>query len=499
MRTEATEATSLRPGPATIIAAVLAVVGVGIECARGEQAATKPRPPNVVLIYIDDLGYADIGPFGGTVATPHLDRMAREGMRLTSHYGAPVCSPSRAALMTGCYPKRVLPTEHVLFPVSAVGLSPDETTVAEVLKSVGYATACIGKWHLGDQPEFLPTRQGFDSYYGIPYSNDMGLASEGSKSNLGAPLPKPQATPVKGGQVDETGLRGNAQPPLPLMENEKVVARVDAAGQQKFTRDYTDRAIKFIEANRERPFFLYLPHGAVHWPHYPAQEFVGKSKSTLLADWIMELDAEVGRVLEAIRKAGIADDTLVIFTSDNGGSLPHGSSNVPLRGSKGSTLEGGIRVCTIAWWPGQVPAATSTGAITTMMDVLPTCAALAGAKLDPARKIDGVDIQDVLRGRIVSDINGAAKLPRDVFHYFRGMTLEAVRRGPWKLHLAKGELYDLEHDIGEAKNVADEQPALVEELRSLATEMDADLGMKQRGPGVRPLGRVENPKPLIVE
>jgi arylsulfatase A len=366
----------------------------------------------------------------------------------------------------------------------------------------GYATACIGKWHLGDQPEFLPTRQGFDSYYGIPYSNDTGLAAEGSKSNLGAPLPKPQ--PVKGGgPVDETGLRGNAQPALPLLENEKVIARVDAAGQQKFTHDYTDRAIQFIDRNREKPFFLYLPHNAVHWPHYPAQAFVGKSKSTLLADWIMEMDAEVGRVLEAIRKAGLTQDTLVIFTSDNGGSLPHGSSNVPLRGSKGSTLEGGIRVCTIALWPGQVPAATNSTAITTMMDILPTFAALAGAKLGAARKIDGVDIQNVLRGRIGNDVNGLSneqrQPPRNMFHYFRGMTLEAVRDSRYKLHLAKGELYDLELDVGEKKNIAAESPEIVKRLQDLATTMDADLGVKGRGPGVRPLGRVETPKSLIVE
>jgi arylsulfatase A len=494
-------------GTAVILCAALGAVGPTASSANGAEAGAADgvkakRPPNFVLINIDDLGYADIGPFGGTVPTPHLDRMANEGMRLTSHYGAPVCSPSRAALMTGCYPKRVLPTEHVLFPVAAVGLSPDEVTVAEVLKSVGYSTACIGKWHLGDQPEFLPTRQGFDSYYGIPYSNDMGLASEGSKSNLGAPLPKPQ--PVKGGgPVDETGLRGNAQPALPLLENEKVVARVDAAGQQKFTRDYTDRAISFIEKNKELPFFLYLPHNAVHWPHYPAQEFVGKSKSTLLADWIMEMDAEVGRVLDAIRRAGIADDTLVIFTSDNGGSVPLGSSNKPLRGSKGSTLEGGIRVCTLAWWPKHVPASTKTKAMTTMMDILPTFAALAGAKLDPARKIDGIDVRGVLQGKNASTVNGSDHqqmgAPRGEFHYFRGMKLEAVRRGPWKLHLEKEELYNVDADVGEAKNIAAEQPQIVEDLRAMATAMDADLGIKGRGPGVRPLGRVENAKPLIAE
>lgn len=470
--------------------------------AADEPKRSGKRPPNFIVINIDDLGYADIGPFGGSVPTPHLDRMAREGLRLTSHYAAPVCSPSRAALMTGCYPKRVLPTPHVLFPVAAVGLSPDEVTVAEVLKSAGYATACIGKWHLGDQTEFLPTRQGFDSYFGIPYSNDMGTAAEGSKSNLGAPLPKQkpgaagatvQASADPNAAVDETGLRGNVQPPLPMLENETVFARVGAAEQATFTGQYTERAVRFVREHREQPFFLYLPHSAVHFPHYPSPEFVGKSKSTLLADWIMEMDASVGRVLDAVRDAGLADDTLVVFTSDNGGSIPHGSSNAPLRGSKASTLEGGIRVCTIAWWPGHVPAGASSDAITSMMDVLPTFAALAGAPLPPNRKLDGVDQQDVLLGRTKAD----AKPPREVFHYFRGLTLEAVRQGPWKLHLAKGELYDLAHDLGEAKNVAAEQPAIMKQLQELATAMDADLGVNKLGPGVRPLGRVTKPLPLI--
>ena len=230
-------------------------------------------------------------------------------------------------------------------------------------------------------------------------------------------------------------------------------------------------------------------------PHYPAQGFVGKSKSTLLADWIMEMDAEVGRVLETIRKAGLAQDTLVIFTSDNGGSLPHGSSNGPLRGSKGTTFEGGIRVCTLAWWPGVISADSSTDSITTMMDILPTFAALAGAKLDPKRKLDGLDIYDVLFGAA----SRPGKPAREEFFYFRGMTLEAVRDPRYKLHLAKGELYDLVFDVGEKKNVAAENPEIVKRLQDRVTTMDADLGVKGRGPGVRPLGRVETPKPLIAE
>ena len=336
--------------------------------------------PNFVIINIDDLGYADIGPFGSTVnRTPNLDRMAEQGRRLTSHYAAPVCSPSRAALMTGCYPKRVLPIPSVLFPAASVGLNPQEITIAEVLKRRGYATACIGKWHLGDQPEFLPTVQGFDTYFGIPYSNDMGTQAEGSKSNLGSPLPKqdPNAekNPVVSANTDPTGLRGNDQPPLPLLRNNRFLKGVGAAEQQAITRRYTEEAVKFLHEHREQNFFLYLPHTAIHFPLYPGKEFHTKSVNGLVGDWIEEIDWSVGQVLDTLRELKLDDNTLVVFTSDNGGT-PR-SVNLPLRGHKGSTWEGGMRVCTIAWWPGKIPAATETAEITTMMDFLPTFAALA--------------------------------------------------------------------------------------------------------------------------
>ena len=224
------------------------------------------EPPNFIIINIDDLGYADIGPFGSTLnRTPHLDRMAAEGMRLKSHYAAPVCSPSRASLMTGCYPKRVLPIPTVLFPAAAVGLNPEEQTLAEVLKKCGYSTACIGKWHLGDQPEFLPTAQGFDHYFGLPYSNDMGPPADGAKSDLGTPLPKPIASPMPpvGRQnLSETGLTGNAQPPLPLLKNHRVIERVGPREQQSLARRYTEEAVSFVHAHRDQRFFLYLcAHG----------------------------------------------------------------------------------------------------------------------------------------------------------------------------------------------------------------------------------------------
>lgn len=457
--------------------------------------AEPPARPNLILINIDDLGYADIGPFGSKVnLTPNLDRMAQEGRRLTSHYAAPVCSPSRAALMTGCYPKRALPIPGVLFPAAAVGLHPDERTIAEVLKDAGYATACIGKWHLGDQPEFLPTRQGFDYYYGLPYSNDMGTVEDGSKSNPGQPLPNPKGKgKAKNPQDDETGLKGFGQPPLPLLENERVVERVRAAEQSTIVKRYTQKAVAFIREHKDQPFFLYLPHTAVHFPHYPGLEFRGKSQNQLLGDWVQEMDWSVGQVLDTVRELGLGEKTLVFFTSDNGGPVNQGANNSPLRGSKGTTFEGGIRTCTLAWWPGQVPAGTSTDSMTSMMDVLPTFSRLGGGQLPTDRKLDGVDIWPVLSGA------AGDQPPRDTFHYFRGLQLEAVRQGPWKLHLAQSELYHLGNDIGEANNVASAHPEVVERLRGFANAMQGDLGLAGIGPGCRPLGRVDDPQPLIAK
>ena len=460
--------------------------------------------PNIIMINIDDLGYADIGPFGSTNKTPNLDRMAKEGRKLTSHYAAPVCSPSRAALMTGSYAKRALPIPHVLFPAAEVGLHPDEVTVAELLKGAGYTTACIGKWHLGDQPGFLPTDQGFDTYYGIPYSNDMGTAADGSKSSLGESLPKTTPDKIAQGkkQTDELGLRGFAQPPLPLLENNKVVGRVNAKEQSEVTRLYTDRAVEFIQANKSKPFFLYLPHTAVHFPHYPSEGFKGKSPNGLYGDWVEEIDWSVGKVLDTVRDLNLQSNTLVIFTSDNGGPVNQGAHNGPLKGAKGSTFEGGIRTCTMAWWPGKIPAGTSTDSMTSMMDMLPTFAKLGGAALPTDRKLDGVDIWPVLSG-------DSTVQPRDTFYYFRGLNLEAVRSGPWKLHLGladnagaqKGtprpQLFHLGEDIGEKKDLSEDQPEVVARLQAIAQSMTGDLGLEGIGPGCRKLGRVTNPQPLI--
>jgi arylsulfatase A len=433
--------------------------------------------PNFVIINIDDLGYADIGPFGSQLnRTPQLDRMAAEGRKLTCFYAAPVCSPSRAALMTGCYPKRALPIPHVLFPAYDHGLNPDEITVAELLRGQGYATALVGKWHLGDQPELLPTRQGFDEFFGLPYSNDMGPAEDGVKSDLGAPLP-----------VTRPGTIG--QPPLPWMRNETVLGRVLAEDQTTLVARYTEEACKFIETHRGQPFFLYLAHSAVHFPVYPGQAFQGHSRNGIYGDWVEEVDWSVGTVLDKLRDLQLDRNTLVLFTSDNGGT--NRAVNAPLRGFKNSTWEGGMRTPTIAWWPGKVPAATATDAITGMMDILPTLVRLAGGQLPGDRRLDGGDIWPLLSGA-----PGAAS-PHDVFYFFRGLKLEAVREGRWKLRLEPGELYDLEADIGEARNVASDQGAVVARLRELAARMDSDLGTSEVGPGCRPLGKVVDARPII--
>ncbi|MCX8038027.1 MAG: sulfatase [Candidatus Sumerlaeia bacterium] len=468
-------------------------------------AAAASRKPNFVFINIDDLGYADIGPFGSTInRTPNLDRMAAEGRKLTAFYAAPVCSPSRAALMTGCYPKRALPIPHVLFPGNDVGLHPNEITVAEILKSVGYATAIVGKWHLGDQPEFLPLQQGFDLHFGLPYSNDMGPAEDGVKSNLGDPLPE---------------TKGQGQPPLPLLRNNTVVKRVLPDDQQSLVEIYTNEAVRFIAEHKNAPFFLYLAHNAVHFPIYPGKKWAGKSPHGIYSDWVEEVDWSVGEVFKALRENGLSENTLVMFTSDNGGTQR--AVNRPLRGFKGSTWEGGVRVPTLAWWPGKVPAGTATDLMCGMFDILPTFAAIAGADIPADRRIDGADIRPLLFG------DPAAKPPHEVFYYYRGLQLEAVRDLEWKLVLpatataagaaqknaaktgakakagakatkaAGPQLFHLKTDLGESTDVAAKHPDVVARLQKLVAEMENDLGTSGLGPGVRPLGRVEKAQPLI--
>ena len=435
------------------------------------------RPPNVVVIFIDDMGYGDIGPFGATKQrTPHLDRMAKEGMKLTSFYATPVCSVSRAQMMTGCYGARVS-VPGVYFPGQSVGLNPFEVTVAERLKEKGYATQMVGKWHLGDQPEFLPTRQGFDHYYGIPYSNDM--------------LKKSAETKV---------------PVVPVLRDEKVAELMDGEGQRRMVELYTKEAVDFITRSKDQPFYLYFAHNAVHTPIWPGAAFAGKSQNGRFGDWVEEVDWSVGQVLDTLRAQGLDKDTLVVFTSDNGPWLTKGTdggSAGPLRGGKGSTWEGGVRVPTLAWWPGRVPAGSVNDAVAATIDLLPTFVSLAGGTVPATPVIDGRDITPILLGQ-------SKESAREAHYYFASYDLQAVRQGRWKLALAAQpldarkdgkktpaglRLYDLDAEIGEQTDVAAQHPEVVAKLKALADKMAAEIGGKTPT-ARRPAGEVKGAKTL---
>ncbi|MHC4993838.1 MAG: sulfatase family protein [Planctomycetota bacterium] len=451
-----------------IVALTVVVWGATVNGVRAADRDATDRP-NFIVVFIDDMGYADIGPFGSTAnRTPNLDRMAAEGMRLTSFYAAPVCTPSRAALMTGCYPKRVGlmhgSWHGVLMPGDEHGLNPDEVTVAEALKARGYATAAVGKWHLGDQPPFLPTRHGFDTYFGIPYSNDMIPPNTGKKRNF---------------------------PPLPLVRDETVIRELE--DQNPITGLLTVEALKFIRNNADRPFFLYMPHAMVHHPLHAGDAFRDKSENGILGDAIEEIDWSVGQILNALKELGIDDNTLVLFTSDNG---PAAGIATPLRGKKGSTFEGGMREPCVVRWPGTIPAGSSFDGITSTMDLLPTFASLAGGAAPEDRIIDGHDISDILTGK------GAESKYEKFFYYSRG-NLMGVRSGDWKLHLKgdrnKPALYNLVDDISEKTNVLSAHPGVVKRLRGYLDEARADLGdgLEHPGANTRPVGFYANPKPLL--
>jgi arylsulfatase A len=439
-------------------ASVLILAG-GMYSAQS-STLTRPAKPNFIVIFCDDLGYGDIGPFGSTLnQTPHLDRMAEEGLRLTSFYvTCSVCTPSRSSLMTGCYAQRV--DMHVndrnlcvLFPGDKKGLNPSEITIAEVLKTQGYATACIGKWHMGDQPEFLPTQQGFDTYFGIPYSNDMGERKDGSR------------------------------PPLPLIRNQRIIEA--PADQSKLTERYTQEAVRFIQQHQNDPFFIYLPHTFPHVPLFAGEKFKGKSKNGLYGDVIEELDASTGTILNTLRQLNLDKRTMVIFTSDNGATGGKGRSNGPLRGTKGTTWEGGMREPFVAWWPGQIPAGTTSDALTSTIDLLPTLAYLANAEVPSDRILDGLNIWSIINQPTQSTS------PHDYFYYYQMQQLQALRDKQWKLHLplvpkmrnwGKPEtespimLFDLATDIGETNNVAEEYPEVVERMLHQAQRIRHDLG-----------------------
>jgi len=453
--------------------------------------ATLPEKPNFIFILADDMGYGDIGPFGSDKnRTPNLDRMAKEGMKLTSFYAAPVCTPSRAQILTGCYAKRVsLP--DVIFPRSRIGLNTNEHTISSLLKALGYATIAIGKWHVGDDPSFLPTRFGFDHYLGLPYSNDMGGEVPGK----------------------DTDKWKKHTPPLPLVRDEEVIETLKPADQDKLTALYTDTAVKFIRQNRDHPFFLYLPHTAVHVPLHPGAKFRGKSANGLYGDWVEEVDWCVGCVMDTVRELGLENRTLIVFSSDNGPWLAKGKNAGtagPLRGGKGGTYEGGVREPTIAWWPGNVPAGSVCDVVAANFDLLPTFVTLAGGTVPGDHKIDGKDITPLLLGQ-------STRSPHEAHFYFASTLLQAVRVGPWKLAIVPQyegfgphpndipdltkpitpRLYNLDQDIGERHNVAGENPEIVQRLLSYIREMDQDLGVAQKnGPGVREPGHVANPTGL---
>ena len=458
-------------------------------CQEAIDPKGAPALPNVVVIFVDDMGYADIGSYGATAyETPFLDEMAREGVRFTSFYvSQPVCSASRAALLTGTYSNRI-GIHGALGPANTHGIHDDEVTMAELFKSKGYATAMYGKWHLGHHSQFLPERHGFDDYYGIPYSNDMWPFHPESPENW---------------------------PDLPTIEGEEIVGY--NTDQTRFTTDFTNLGVAFIEqaVANEEPFFLYLAHPMPHVPLFVAEERAGHSGAGLYGDVIKEIDWSAGQILQAVERLGVDDNTLVVFTSDNGPWLSYGNhagSALPLREGKGTTWDGGVRVPFIARWPGQIPASLEVDTPAMTIDLFPTMAQLIDAPL-PAHKIDGKSIWPLLTGK-------STESPQEAyFFYYRQNELHSMRSGQWKLHFPHTyrtmegrelgrdgipgkynydaevglELYDMENDISEEKNVASDHPDIVEQLVKLADAARADLGDRLtdvEGTGIREPGRV---------
>jgi arylsulfatase A-like enzyme len=462
-------------------------------------AAAPAERPNVIVILADDLGYGDLGCYGSpNIETPNLDRMAAEGMRFTSFYAAPVCAPSRAQLMTGCYPTRVGLARNP-FPSSEFGLHPNETTIAELLRGAGYATMCIGKWHLGDAPELLPTRQGFDAYFGVPFSNDMWrFHPKMPPRENEEPLMKQMRE-----RAAYTGfhLSGSYYPPgmlendLPLMRDENVIEK--NPDQTQFTTRYTEAALEFIERQRDKPFFLYLAQHMPHVPLFVSDKFAGKSPRGLYGDVVMELDWSVGQILEKLKRLSLDERTLVIFMSDNGPWLHYGidgGSAGSLRDGKTTSWEGGVRVPAIARWPGRIPAGRRSDAIAGNLDLLPTLAGLSGAKVSTERIIDGRDLWPLLSGK-------TEESPHQYFHYLGGspekqINYRGIRDAKWKLVLAVDnegkveprELYDLDSDPGERFDRLKQHPDIAQRLASAAQEFYTALRANMRPAGKRVAG-----------
>ena len=480
---------------------IVIVFTLTLVAAAGLLAAEDTDKPNIVIILTDDQGYADLGSFGAKgFQTPNIDQMAKDGMRFTSFYASQaVCSASRSSLMTGCYADRVS-ISGALMPWDKHGLNPDEETIADMLKKKGYTCGIFGKWHLGHHKKFLPLQQGFDEYLGLPYSNDMWPLGYNrvpfTEKNPGI---KPQKSKY---------------PPLPLIDgNEKVDEIRTLQDQATLTTRYTERAVKFIEKNKDKPFFLYVPHSMPHVPLGVSDKFKGKSEQGMYGDVIMEIDWSVGEIIKTLEKYGLENNTLIIFASDNGPWLNfgnHAGCALPLREGKGTMWEGGPRVPCVMRWLGKIPADTECNKIAATIDLLPTIAAIAGAQL-PEKKIDGVNILPLMKG----DKNAN---PRDVYYFYYGGGLRAVRQGKWKLYFPHEyhsylgvepgmdglpgpynkakcglELYDLKNDISETKDVAEQHPEIVGKLKVLAEKAREDLGDRltnRKGKNVRPAGKL---------
>lgn len=453
------------------------------------------RPPNIVIIFADDLGYGDLGCYGATPSqTPHLDRLAQKGVRFTDFYAAqPVCSASRAGLLTGCYPNRI-GIHGALSPLAKIGIADSEMTIAELVKQKGYATCAVGKWHLGHHPQFLPTRHGFDEYLGLPYSNDMWP------------------------HHPEANAKRRSYPQLPLIDGDKVAEQiVSLENMSTLSRRYTERAVDFIQRQGKQPFFLYFAHSMPHVPLAAGDKFRGVTQKGLYADVIREIDWSVGEVIQALEKSGVAKNTLVIFTSDNGPWLSygnHGGSAGPLREGKGTVWEGGVREPFVAYWPGTIRPNTVQNTPAMTIDLFPTIAHLTGSPL-PKLPIDGKNIWPLIQ------CESGAKSPQEAYYfYYKVHELQAVRSGKWKLILPHSyrtmngqalgkdgipgkyrmqkvtspELYNLEKDIGEQHNLAVEQPDVVRRLEAYANHMREDLGdalTSHTGTGRRRAGTTE--------
>ena len=478
--------------PTRITARILRHSMLGVGCAiftlllslsavLGAADASLEKP-NIVLIFVDDLGYGGISPFGNQkLKTPHLEKMAAEGMKFTSFYATPVCSMSRACLLTGCYNVRVSIPGVLPGAAATIGLHPNEITLAEIVKPRGYATICIGKWHLGHREPFLPTKQGFDSYFGVPYSNDSCI------DKVNAVFAKDCV--FRDGMDEKKARTVAIKPSVPLMRGTEVVEF--PADQDTLTKRYTGEAVKFIRANPAKPFFIYLPHTMVHTPLAASEAFRGKSAGGLLGDAVEEIDWSMGQIMATLKELKLDEKTLVIFTSDNGGV---GGTSAPFRGGKGSIFEGGMREPCIMRWPGRIPAGTTCNQIAGNIDMLPTFAKLTGTVPPQDRVLDGRDITSLM-------FKADAPAVRDTHLYFtRASKLGAIRQGTWKLFLAdqkkpssekpdakaeagNGTLFDLAKDPYETTDVAAAHPDIVTKLRAEAQKREKEIEEHRRPAG----------------